>query len=178
MKNILLTTVFLIACFFAQSQIARVVVTSGTDSIQDNVDTYFYVNGVSGTTNSTLGASRIKATSPIKVSGVKAIQLGTVHGAVSGSGDSTRFYMQVSLDNTNWTDLNMVGTDGSKGTLTLTSGMYDYSSGYYGTLAGTMYSVIYYTDAQMPCYPYIRFKLDNDATGHKFPYICVLLKEL
>jgi len=163
----------------AQLTTLKVSLGNGTDSIQDNVNTYFYVNGVSGTTNSTLGINRVKATAPITAYGLKSILIGTVHAAVAGSGDSTRVYLQGSLDNTNWVAINMVGTAGTDGTLTLSTGdMYDYSSGYYGTLDGTMAGHIYYTDAQMPCYPYYRFLFDNDATGHKFPFIYVTLKKL
>jgi len=177
--------IMLIACLafamIAQAQITTLIVTpgDGTDSIQDNVNTYFYVNGVKGTTNSTLGNSRVKAANPITQYALKSILIGTVHGAVAGSGDSTRFYLQGSLDNTNWVSINMVGTAGTSGTLTLSTGdMYDYSSGYYATLDGTMVGHVYYTDAQMPCYPYYRFLVDNDATGHKFPLIYVTLKKL
>ncbi len=153
-------------------------VTAGTDSIQNNVDTYFYLNGKSGTTNSTLGANRVKATSPITEYGIKAIQFGTVHGAVAGSGDTTRITIEVSLDNTNWNAWLPIGTGGTLGTLVTSGGMFDYSSNYFGTLAGTAYAMIHFSETQIPCWPYVRFKFDNDATGRKFPICRVTLKKL
>lgn len=162
----------------SHAQLLTLAVTNGTDSIQDNVDTYFYLNGVSGTTNSTLGANRVKATSPITQYGIKAIQFGTIHGAVAGSGDSTRITIEVSLNNTNWQTWLPVGGTGTLGTVIMSGGMYDYSSNYFGTLAGTAYATIHYTDSQLPVWPYVRFKFDNDATGHKFPICYVTLKKL
>ena len=174
MKKIAFILAFsLFAVIVAQAQLITVAVKAGAvgvDSVTGNTDTYFYLNGNTGTQNSVAGANRAKATNPITQYEIQAVHAGKAHSAVSGSGDSTRITIEVSLDNTNWYQWKIDANQ------YIGNGMKDLSSNYFGTL--TSGYALWTPTAGTGIWPYLRVKFDNDATGAAYPIVNVILKKL
>jgi len=178
MKKLALIFAFVIAVFAVQAQTILLTVANPVyDSVQDNVNTYFYINGVSGTTNSTVGPCRVKATTAITQHCLKELVIGYTHGQVAGSGDSIHFQVQASLDNTNWFYLSELPDQfAGTGTTAFTTPTGIWSS--LGITGGLIEAGLYtFTDGAY-CFPYYRVLADNDATGHKFIHIYAILKKL
>lgn len=172
MKKIIFALILMLIAGMTSAQILVMPIKAGAvgvDSVSGNTDTYFYLNGTTGTTNSIAGANRVKATNPITQYTIYGIQIGKTHSAVSGSGDSTRFTVEVSLDNTNWLQWQITPS-------VISGGMIDYSSYYFGVLTNG-YS-LYIPTTGTGSWPYMRVKVDNDATGACYPRIYALLKKL
>ncbi len=178
MKKLFLIFALFLAGIAVQAQLLHLTVANPTyDSVQDNVDTYFYVNGVSGTTNSTVGPCRVKASSAITQYCLKELVVGAKHGQVQGSGDSVHYQIQASLDNTNWFYLSEIPDQyAGTGTHALTTPTGIWSG--LGIAADVKdYALYNFTDGQY-CFPYYRIFVNNDATGHKFISAYVVLKKL
>jgi hypothetical protein len=179
MKKVLIFFAMLIFSAFAtQAQTILLTVADPVyDSVQDNVDTYFYLQGVSGTTNSTAGPHRIKAVKPITGYCLKELVVGYTHGQVQGSGDSIHFQVQASLDNSVWFYLSELPDQfAGTGTTAFTTPTGIWSS--LGITAGLVETGLYtFTDGAY-CFPYYRIKADNDATGHKLIHAYAILKQL
>lgn len=174
MKKIAFLLFFsLFAVMVSQAQLITVAVKAGAvgvDSVTGNTNTYFYLNGNTGTQNSVAGTNRVKATNPITQYEIHAIHAGKAHSAVSGSGDSTRITIEVSLDNTNWYQWEITPSQ------YIGNGMVDLSSYYFGTL--TSGYGLWKPTAGTNIWPYLRVKYDNDATGAAYPIVNVILKKL
>jgi len=173
MKKIIFMLCLFVASMAAQAQFQRVTVADGSrtgDSLKSGVYTwYFYLNGSKGTQNGVALVSGTKATLPLSNYEIFAIEAGTLHSTITGTGDSTFITLEVSLDNTIWIQWNLTPTITQSGTSKFTIATYTFA-----TLALGCYG-IYVPTLTTGKWPYMRVKMVGSGTGVKYPKVFVTL---
>ena len=175
MKKIFFLLALFVISIASQAQFQRVTLADGSrtgDSLKTGVYTwYFYLNGSRGTQNAVSLATGTKATAPLSNYDIYAIQAGTLHSTVTGSGDSTFITLEVSLDNTNWIQWQITPTIVQSGTSKFT-----YATSTFATLALGCYG-IYVPTTGTGKWPYMRVKMVGSGTGAKYPKAFVILNK-
>jgi hypothetical protein len=180
MKKLFLIAVLLVAAVAIQAQTKLMTVANGSvgvDSVGvgDTQNTYYYINGSSGTQNSRVHPNGTKASQPITQHEVAYVLLGGVHSLVTET-DSLLLSFEVSIDNTAWIHVDLgIPSVTATGTSVITGGTGVQRFAVKDLAAYAIYKI---TSGTL-LYPYYRVKMIHmKATGNIYPKAFVVLKQL